>query len=313
MVPSVGISSVTSDTVIFVTDAKAATATNGSSDSLRRVLGTFAVPRWTVKPTPPPQAGFPHPPPAVDLVPNAVGTLYLDVAGLQTQGISAVGPCYIRGAHAPLLSDEQTIELKWPDCGGQYDQNPLSLVPQRIAITGYASGATPADHTVDLFDAALALPGQNLQWNGSGTITLALTPPGFAAFGTPYVASGKLQIFPTAIEVIGTPEGGHLNKVDLRDLTSACLVQSFQWDNPADPVTVQLTMDGLALFGIYPGDLVAAIKLVADADPKLIAAFERVYRATRAMERWGELRIRMTDTPANRQIKQILARLGRHP
>ena len=311
-VPSVTISSVTNDTVIFFADAKLTTATSHSPDNERRILGTFVVARSAVQPTPIQQAGGPVPTPAVALQPGAVGVLYLEVAALRAPGKSALGPCFIRGAVPPFLPDENAIALKWPDCGGPIDdRHKLSLTPKRFTVTGYV-GEKPPAYTVDLLDPSLALPGQEIHWSGSGPITLALTKAGFHVFQAPPDDKGKLQVWPISMEIIGMPEGGYLGKIELRDETLAWPTQSFGWKKPGDTITIEATELGCNHFGVFSDSFIAAAKLIEKAEPQLREAFTRAYHAHCAMERWTEKAVRVNDSAGNHELKKLLSRLGGH-
>src|SRR3569623_3265459 len=312
-VSSATITIISNTTVSFVADATAATATNGSAVGLRRAFGTFTGPRAAVHPTPPPQPGGAVPIPAVAMDVGATGAIYLDQAAMMLPGTSAVGSVFIRGVHAPFLSDEQQIAYKWPDCGAAIDdRHKLKLTPHRISVTGYA-GDQPADLVIELLDPKFAAAAQDIRWNSAGSITLTLTDAGIGAFKTPPTGNGKLQIWPTAIEIVGEPAGGYMGKIDIRDQNLAWAVQHLSWPKIGDPIALDATELGVSHFGIFSNSLVKAARLITKAEPELRDAIARISAAHHAMARWNDNAVRISDSAEHYEVKQALHRLGVHP
>lgn len=306
---NVEIIDVTNERITFQTDARLTSATDQSPPSHRRIDGTFSCHPseiWTVPKDWPPEKR-PVPAPGLeDIRPGARGLLYLCKAALLAPGTSALGACVVRGwypvppapaPHAPAsvgpparpLSDEQVLLFKWPDCQPLDPTNLLRLQPTRIVVEGVTAAGKSGK--VDLLDAALAEPAQDLDWNGASRISLRLTPAGLERFAHP-PAAAPLAIWPVAIEVSGRSALGHgfSGRVDLRNQIFAGRAQRLQWSG-AEPISIRLTDSGFVLFGVLPEDIEDSLQRVVDAmhtDPALRYAFKRVQAATQALELWHD-------------------------
>jgi hypothetical protein len=296
-ISNVKIVNVTHDSVAFTTDSKLAVATDASDASDKRIAGLYRCPKADVWQT---EGGMLD---GIDVEPTvtvaqgaegAVGPLYLESRSLLAPGTSSRGPCHIRGFRTPLLfRDEVAIPLKWPECGGIDDRDLLPLVPSAITVSGYTQdpGMPSTQVSLNLYDLELALPEQDIEWNGAGDITLGLTPAGFQEFNLPRTDDLKIKIWPTRIVVTGQPpdDVGHGSAIDVRNHYFAWPVQRLTWQEPPPRVAVRATSAGFAKFGILPETLRSAVNLVLKASETtdgLLPAIEHIWRARRSTADW---------------------------
>jgi hypothetical protein len=314
-ISNVRITNVTNDRVSFTTDSKLAGATDSSAIADKRTEGTFTCPIGDIWLT---QGGTTEDgitiEPSVKLQVDAVGPLYLDDRSLQKPGASPQGSCVIRGFVKPLLKDEVAIPLKWPNCGGLDDESRLDLVPTGIRVVGYANGKPQG--SVNLLDTTFALTSQDIDWQSATGITLQLTAKGFDAFQAPVSNDGKLTVWPTKIEVVGTPANGngHPGVIDLRDQQSAWTVQRLRWDAPGTNVSVRATSRGFARFGIVSDRVRMAAELIMSlrrTNGKAFAAIQILWHEQQAMvstqpDGFGPC------TPDLTPVRELLAMLSGH-
>ncbi|HWU89385.1 MAG TPA: hypothetical protein VN253_19120 [Kofleriaceae bacterium] len=297
------------DTITFQTDARLTTATNASPAEDRRLPGTFTCAKsdlWTpptVWTRDPPE---PSPPiPEGDIKAGGRGLLYLCKGALLEPGLSARGPCFVRGWYpgpdelppphpqdvrlrepSEKLDDEVLLQFKWPDCRWQKITSPLSLQPTCVLVTGMAENGTI--RTVNLLDPNLAQSSQDIDWNGASWIRLHLTPQGLQLFGP--TASSPLSIWPIRIEVTGTPTFGlgFEATVDLRDQKVGGYQQHLRWTDTAS-IEVQLTDTAFAEFGIpsegIEGALAHVLQVLRD-NPQLQQDLRRIQVAWPALDKW---------------------------
>jgi hypothetical protein len=220
-----------------VTFSTRAMPVEGDNDPDAHVRKTFVVGRAEVYTAPIDGA-----PPPVEMLPGAIGNLYLSRTGWQARTDDGF---QIFGAGTELAP----FKYPWCAAGPRLLAN-LSVVPTSIVVRGRIAGAVVALELVGDGDGA---ESQNIQWNGASEIVVRLTARGAARLGMP-MGTTSVHVWPTQLVVTGSPahDLAVTGEVDLLDARSAGFLQHLAFDKRGQAVTLSLTLDGVSAFHVEP-------------------------------------------------------------